>query len=397
MKIITFGCRMNAFESAVIARLIQGTRKDMVILNTCAVTAEAERQCRQAIRKARRDYPNAEIVVTGCAAQLHPEVFEAMPEVDRVIGNLEKLDKDTLCHSDKCIVGEIDRDILVPLVMDFEGKSKAFLQIQQGCDHACTFCIVRFARGHNKGISQAQIVEQAKLFVKNGYKEVVLTGADVASYPGGLVPLLDNLLQAVPNIERLRLGSLDPGAMGDDFIDLVVRHPQIMPYFHLSIQSGDNMILKRMGRRHTYESVLEWIQKMRKVCPNATFGADFITGFPTESDKQFNATMRLVQKANITHLHVFPYSERPGTPAAKMPQVPVKIRKERAAKLRNLGQKLYTDLLQSMVGKSVSVLTEGNGTGMTDNYVRIILKSKNSEGEIIKVKIKGIQENALVG
>ena len=397
MKIITFGCRMNSFESAAMARLLRDSSSDKVIINTCAVTAEAERQGRQAIRKARRDYPNAEIVVTGCAAQLHPEVFESMPEVDRVIGNLEKLDKDTLSHSDKCVVGEIDRDIAIPLVMDFEGKSKAFLQIQQGCDHACTFCIVRFARGHNKGISKNQIIEQAKLFVQNGYKEVVLTGADVASYPGGLVPLLDDLLQAVPDIERLRLGSLDPGAMGDDFIELVARYPQIMPYFHLSIQSGDDMILKRMGRRHTYESVLTWIQKMRKVRPNATFGADFIAGFPTETDAQFGATMRLVQKANITHLHVFPYSERPGTPAAKMPQVPVKIRKERAAKLRNLGQKLYADLLQNMIGKTVSVLTEGNRTGLTNNYIRVKLKNKYAEGKIISVQIQGVQDDALVG
>ena len=388
---------MNSFESAAMARLLQDVNKDIVLLNTCAVTAEAERQGRQAIRKARRDYPNAEVVVTGCAAQLHPEVFESMPEVDRVIGNLEKLDKDILCHSDKCVVGKIDRDILVPLVMDFEGKSKAFLQIQQGCDHACTFCIVRFARGHNKGISKDQIIEQAKLFVKNGYKELVLTGADVASYPGGLVPLLGDLLQAVPDIERLRLGSLDPGAMGDDFIELVARYPQIMPYFHLSIQSGDNMILKRMGRRHTHESVLEWIQKMRKVSPNATFGADFIAGFPTESDGQFDMTMRLVQEANITHLHVFPYSERPGTPAAKMPQVPVKIRKDRAAKLRDLGKKLYMELLHNMVGKSVPVLVEGNKTGMTDNYIRVILSNSDSEGKIVSVKIKGIQSDALVG
>ncbi|MBP5344438.1 MAG: tRNA (N(6)-L-threonylcarbamoyladenosine(37)-C(2))-methylthiotransferase MtaB [Alphaproteobacteria bacterium] len=397
MKIITFGCRMNAFESAVIARLIQGTHKDMVILNTCAVTAEAERQCRQAIRKARRDYPEAEIVVTGCAAQLHPEVFETMPEVDRVIGNLEKLSKDTLRHSDKCVVGEIDRDISIPLVMDFEGKSKAFLQIQQGCDHACTFCIVRFARGHNKGIPESQLIEQAKVFVQNGYKELVLTGADVASYPGGLVPLLDRLLQAVPDIQRLRLGSLDPGALDDDFIQLVKKYSQIMPYFHLSIQSGDNMILKRMGRRHTYESVMNWIQKMRQICPLATFGADFITGFPTESEEQFNSTLQLVKTANITHLHVFPYSERPGTPAVQMPQVPIKIRKERAAKLRKLGQELYEKLLKSMVGKVVPVLTEGNGSGMTDNYVRVILPSDCVEGEIVDIKIKGVQNDALVG
>jgi len=388
---------MNAFESAVIARLMQDSATDKVIVNTCAVTAEAERQGRQAIRKARRDYPSAEIIVTGCAAQLHPELFEAMPEVDRVLGNLEKLNQGILANSKKCVVGDINRDISVPLVMDFEGKSKAFLQIQQGCDHACTFCIVHFARGHNKGLPKKQIIEQAQIFVQNGYKELVLTGADVASYPGGLVPLLDELLQAVPEIERLRLGSLDPGALDEQFIDLVQKYPQIMPYFHLSIQSGDDMILKRMGRRHTHASVIKWIQKMRAVCPGATFGADFITGFPTETASQFKSTLKLVQAANITHLHVFPYSERPGTPAAKMPQVSAPVRKRRAAELRALGKKLYNDLLQSMVGKTVSVLTESNGTGLTDNYVRVKLKDKYPEGKIISVSIQGVQENALVG
>jgi len=397
MKIITFGCRMNAFESAVMARLMQDNLSDKVIINTCAVTAEAERQSRQAIRKARREYPNAEIVVTGCAAQLHPDVFEQMPEVDRVIGNLEKLDKDILHHSDKCVVGKINRDISVPMVMDFEGKSKAFLQIQQGCDHACTFCIVRFARGHSKGLPKDQIIEQAKVFVQNGYKEIILTGADVTSYPGGIVPLLEDLLKAVPQIERLRLGSLDPGALDDSFIQLVQRYPQMMPYFHLSVQSGDNMILKRMGRRHTHESVLRWIQKMRTVRPDATFGADFITGFPTESETQFEATKSLVQEAKITHLHVFPYSERPGTPAEKMPQIPVPVRKKRAAQLRALGKKLYDELLHSMIGTTVSVLTEGNGTGLTDNYVRVKIENKYPEGQIIPIDIQGVQDGELVG
>ena len=397
MKIITFGCRMNAFESAVIARALKDTDKDVVVINTCAVTAEAERQGRQAIRKAHRDFPDAEIVVTGCAAQLHPEVFESMPEVDRVLGNLEKLDAHLLCQSEKVVVGDVDRNIEIPLVVDFEGKTKAFLQIQQGCDHACTFCIVRFARGHSKGLSKSQIVEQAKLFIEHGYKEIDLTGADITSYPGGLVPLLDHLLKNVPEIERLRLGSLDPGALDESFVALAKQYPQIMPYFHLSIQAGDNMILKRMGRRHTKEQVLSWINQMRAVRPNAVFGADFIAGFPTETEEQFESTLDLIRSGNITHLHVFPYSERPGTPAAKMPQVPVSVRKERATKIRELGQKLQLKLLESMVGKTVPVLVEGNKTGLTDNYIRVILNKEYSEGTIVPFQIKGVKDNALVG
>ena len=235
------------------------------------------------------------------------------------------------------------------------------------------------------------------MFVQHGYKEIDLTGADITSYPGGLVPLLECLLKEVPEIERLRLGSLDPGALDESFIALAKKYPQIMPYFHLSIQAGDNMVLKRMGRRHTKEQVLHWIESMRSVRPNAVFGADFIAGFPTETDEQFESTLDLIRLGNITHLHVFPYSERPGTPAAKMPQVPVPVRKKRATKIRELGEKLQLKLLESMVGKTVPVLVEGNKTGLTDNYIRVILNKEFSEGTIVPVQVKGVKENALVG
>ena len=397
MKIVTFGCRMNTFESAIIARLGKDIPDNVIVVNTCAVTAEAERQCSQTIRKLKRENPDCTLIVTGCAAQLNPEKYAAMPQVDRVLGNHEKLDPRFLVNAQKKIVGNIEQDFDLPIVSDFEGRNRAFLQIQQGCDHACTFCIVRFARGHNKGLHPKKVIEQAKAFADAGFKEIVLTGADVASYPYGLVSITQQILTEVPQIERLRYGSLDPAALSDDFISLIKNYPQIMPHFHLSIQSGDNLILKRMGRRHSRENVIELAHKMRSVKPDIVLGADFITGFPTETEAQFNNTMKLVEEAGLTHLHVFPYSERPGTPAEKMPQIPVSQRKERAKILRELGTKKHLQLLERMVGKTLPVLIENNGMGWTENYLHVIVEEKYPIGEIILVKIKGVKDNALVG
>ena len=397
MRIVTFGCRMNTFESAVMARFGEDIPENVIVVNTCAVTAEAERQCRQTIRKLRRENPNAVLVVTGCAAQLSPEKYAAMPEVDRVLGNHEKLDKTLLQNSDPLVVGNIEQDFDLPIVSDFEGRNRAFLQIQQGCDHACTFCVVRFARGHNKGLAPDKVIQQAKAFAAAGFQEIVLTGADVVSYPYGLVEISQRILEEVPEIKRLRYGSLDPAPLGEDFVQLVHEYHQIMPYFHLSIQSGDNLILKRMGRRHSREDVLHLIECIRKYRPEATFGSDFITGFPTETETQFENTKKLVQEANITHLHVFPYSERPGTPAAKMSQVPREVRKKRAAELRSFGDKLHEVLLHKMVGQDVDVLVEKDGFGWTENYLRVMLNRKYPEGKIVAIHIKGVQDHALVG
>ena len=397
MKIVTFGCRMNTFESAVMARIGKDIPDDTIIVNTCAVTAEAERQCRQTIRKLKRENPNATVVVTGCAAQLSPEKYAEMPEVDRVLGNHEKLNKELLCGTQKCVVGDVEQAFELPIVSDFEGRNRAFLQIQQGCDHKCTFCVVRFARGHNKGLPPQQVIQQAKAFAQAGFQEIVLTGADVASYPDGLVEITKRILNEVPAIKRLRYGSLDPAALKDDFIQLVQQYPQIMPYFHLSIQAGDNLILKRMGRRHSREDVIALCQKIRAVRPDALFGADLITGFPTETPAQFENTTKLVREASLTHLHVFPYSERPGTPAAKMSQIPVVERKARAAKLRQLGDEMHTNLLKSMVGKKVSVLVESDGMGWTENYLHVILSKVYPVGTVVSIQIKGVKDNALVG
>lgn len=388
---------MNAFESAVMSRIAKDISDNVVVINTCAVTGEAERQCRQAIRKIKRENPDAIVVVTGCAAQLHPNEYAEMPEVDRVLGNHEKLNAALLKASPKVVVGDIEQPFDLPIVTDFEGRNRAFLQIQQGCNHQCTFCVVRFARGKNKGLPPQKVIEQAKAFAKAGFQEIVLTGADVASYPDGLVAITKQILTEVPQIQRLRYGSLDPAALKDDFVQMVQECPKVMPHFHLSIQAGDNLVLKRMGRRHTFEGVLALINKLKCVRPNVVFGADFITGFPTETDEQFEQTMRLVEQANLTHLHVFPYSARPGTPAAKMPQVSLIKRKERAATLRALGQQKQRALLQKMVGKKVPVLVETNQTGWTENYLHVILNDKYPSGQIVEVLIKGVKDNALVG
>ncbi|MBO7483500.1 MAG: tRNA (N(6)-L-threonylcarbamoyladenosine(37)-C(2))-methylthiotransferase MtaB [Alphaproteobacteria bacterium] len=397
MKIITFGCRMNTFESAVMAEKLPESA-DVVIVNTCAVTAEAERQGRQAIRRARREYPNAVLIATGCAVQLNPKSYQDMPEVDRVLGNREKLQEALLKGDIALAVDDIKDDLTLPIISHFEGRTRAFLQIQQGCDHHCTFCIVRFARGKNRGLSISQIIEQARTFTQNGFNEIVLTGADIVSHPDGFCRVVRLLLEQVPEIKRLRFGSLDPAPLKDDFVDLVHDFPQIMPYFHFSIQSGDDTVLKRMGRRHKRQDVLDLIKSLKKVRPNATFGADLITGFPGETDEQFKNTLDLVKKGNISHLHVFPYSERPGTPAIKLkPVISVATRKRRAKILRDLGQELTQKLYQKMQAQKVAVLVESDKKGWTENYLPVILDKKAKQGEIIKLTIKGYNENGLVG
>ena len=342
VKVITFGCRINSYESEVIKEKLS-LLDDVIIVNTCAVTAEAERQCRQALRKLRRENPGARIVVTGCAAQVNPQKFAAMPEVDLVLGNQEKASIDKILSqplSEKTIVGDIfsydGHDDFI--ITGFEGRQRAFVQIQQGCDHRCTYCIVPFARGHNRSVPAQEIIRQIKELLAQGFAEICLTGVDACSYKPSFSGLVKEILAALPLIPSLQFGSLDPAAIDDEFIDLVGRYPVIAPHFHFSVQSGDNMILKRMKRRHSREDVINLCAKIRAVRPEATFGADFICGFPTETIEQFENTVKLVHEAGITHLHVFPYSERPGTPAALMPQVDVEERRRRAHILRQQGE-----------------------------------------------------------
>ena len=397
MKIITFGCRMNTFESAIIAEKLPESA-DIIVVNTCAVTAEAERQGRQAIRRARREYPTATIIATGCAVQLNPKAYQDMSEVDRVLGNREKLQEAFLKGDTTLAVDDIQGDLSLPIVTHFDGRTRAYLQIQQGCNHHCTFCIVRFARGKNRGLPISKIIEQAHTFIQNGFQEIVLTGADIVSHPDGFCRVVRLLLEQVPEIKRLRFGSLDPAPLKEDFVELVRDFPQIMPYFHFSIQSGDDTILKRMGRRHKRQEVLGLIKALKRIRPDATFGADLITGFPGETEEQFQNTLDLVRSGNITQLHVFPYSERPGTAAIKLkPVIPVMMRKKRAKILRDLGQELTQKLFTKMVGKKVSVLVESDEKGWTENYLPVILSKKEKQGTIIKVKIKGYNKNGLVG
>jgi len=384
MQVITFGCRLNTFETAVMKQIAGENLDDVILVHTCAVTAEAERQCRQAIRQAARQNPDKKIIVAGCAAQLHPEVFAAMPEVFRVLGNHEKLTRESLLGHERVQVGDLsDEAPEIPIINQFEGRHRAFLQIQQGCDHACTFCVVRLLRGHNEGMPPDQVIEQAKRFVQAGFSEIVLTGVDVASYPHGLWQVTERLLIEVEGLKRLRFGSLDPAGVGEDFLSLLAKYPNLMPSVHLSVQSGDDLILKRMGRRHTAQDVIDFANRLRQVNPLATVGADLIAGFPTETEAQFQNTLNLIEKAQITHAHVFPYSSREGTAAAKMPMVPKAVRAERAERARQVGAIVQQNWLDKMVGKEVSVLVEQEGIGYTENYLPVQTHRPDLMGHII--------------
>lgn len=342
VEVVTLGCRINSYESEVFKEKLSAL-DNVIIVNTCAVTGEAERQCRQTIRKLRKENPQARIIVTGCAAQIAPHKFAAMAEVDLVLGNKEKTEIEKYIGreiTEKNIVGDIfsydnyDRY----LITGFEGRQRAFVQIQQGCDHRCTYCIVPYARGNNRSVAEEDIITQIRKLLAQGFKEICLTGVDACSYRPSFSGLVKHILEQIPELPSLQFGSLDPAAIDNDFVNLVGKYINIYPHFHLSVQSGDNLILKRMKRRHSRENVIRLCNAIRKVRPEATFGSDFICGFPTETDENFQNTVKLVDEAGITKLHVFPYSERPGTPAALMPQVPIEIRKERARILREHGE-----------------------------------------------------------
>ncbi len=340
VEVVTLGCRINSYESEVLKEKL-GNLDNVIIVNTCAVTGEAERQCRQTIRKLRKENPEAKIVVTGCAAQVATKKFADMPEVDLVLGNKEKAEIENYIDSkEKEVVSDIfnydsyDKYIIT----GFEGRHKAFVQIQQGCNHRCTYCIIPYARGNNRSVKEEDVIKQIRKLLEQGFREICLTGVDACSYQPSFSGLVKHILEQIPELPSLQFGSLDPAALDDEFIALVGNDKRIYPHFHLSIQSGDNLILKRMRRRHSREDVINLCNKIRAVRPEATFGSDFICGFPTETEEQFENTVKLVREAGINKLHVFPYSERSGTPAAAMPQVPVNIRKDRARRLRLEGE-----------------------------------------------------------
>jgi len=403
--VVTFGCRLNAFESEVMRQNASGGAPKTIIVNTCAVTAEAERQGRQAIRKLRRQHPDARIVVTGCAAQISPEKFESMPEVTQVLGNMEKLDPVNFQTpvDDRVVLSDIMqvRETAGHLISGFEGRTRAFIEVQQGCDHRCTFCIIPYGRGPSRSVSPERVVEQVRVLVDQGYAELVLTGVDVTSYGGDLPNhptlgvLVRRILKDVPDLKRLRLSSLDPVELDEELLRAVAEEDRVMPHLHLSVQAGDDMILKRMKRRHLRNDVIEIAKRVRDLRPGIALGADIIAGFPTETDEMFQRSEDLIDEAGITHLHVFPYSARQGTPAARMKRLNGDVVTERAARLRAKGQAAMDRLMQSWVGCQSRVLVEKDGQGFSDHYLPMRVKA--DAGQVVSATVHKVEDGVLIG
>ncbi len=403
-KFTTLGCRLNAYETEAMKELSQQAGlENLVVVNTCAVTAEAVRKSRQEIRRLRRENPDAQIVVTGCAAQTEPETFARMDEVDSVIGNTEKMQPATWQNMGPNFIGDTEKvkvdDIMSVtetaghLIDGFGTRSRAYVQVQNGCDHRCTFCIIPYGRGNSRSVPLGDIVDQANSLVENGYKEFVLTGVDITAYgedlPGSptLGQMCRRLLALVPGIERLRLSSLDPVEVDEDLWGLIEHESRLMPHLHISLQAGDDMVLKRMKRRHLRQDVYDFCNKARQLRPDVVFGADIIAGFPTETDEMAENSRLLLEECNITYAHVFPYSERPGTPAAKMPQVRGDKRKERAANLRAVGAANLARHLGEQVGRKLNVLAENETTGRTEQYAPVQFDFETEPGNIVFVQI----------
>jgi threonylcarbamoyladenosine tRNA methylthiotransferase MtaB len=406
--VLNFGCRLNAYEGESIrAALGRHNRDDIVVVNTCAVTAEAEKQARQAIRRLRRERPGARIVVTGCAAQVNAAAFAAMPEVDHVIGNREKLAdatwRDMGADSRRVSVGDILQDAppALPAVSHFPGKPRAYLEIQQGCDHRCTFCIIPYGRGPSRSLPLDAVAHQASQLAERGYREFVLTGVDITSYGHDLPdrPTLGatarRLLERVPGIDRLRFSSLDPAEIDADLLRLYAEEPRVMPHAHLSLQAGDDLILKRMKRRHSRARALDIAQQLRELRPGIALGADLIAGFPTESEAAFANSLRLIDEAGLAFVHVFPFSPRPGTPAARMPQLPVELRRARAALLRQAGDTALERFLSSRIGMQARILVEQSGVGRDETYAPVVLPHHMTKGSIVAARIAAARDGKL--
>ena len=416
VDVVTFGCRLNTYESQVMRREAEsaglGTLEGgAVIFNTCAVTAEAVRQAKQAIRKARRENPQARIIVTGCAAQTEPQNFAAMDEVDLVLGNEEKLKANSyralpdfgVNDTEKARVNDIFsvRETASHMVDAIEGRARAFVQVQNGCDHRCTFCIIPYGRGNSRSVPMGAVVEQVKRLVGNGYAEIVLTGVDLTSFGADLPanPKLGKLVKAilrqVPEVKRLRLSSIDSIEADDDLLEAIATEARLMPHLHLSLQSGDDMILKRMKRRHLRDQSIRFCEDVRKLRPGIVFGADIIAGFPTETEAMFENSERIVEECGLTHLHVFPFSPREGTPAARMPQVRRELVKQRAARLRAAGEAAYRRHLASLAGTRQSILVERHGLGRTEGFTLTAIAA-GQPGEIVEAVVTGHDDARLI-
>ena len=409
VTVITLGCRLNAYESEVMRAHAEASGAETVIVNTCAVTAEAERQARQAIRRARRDHPSAKLVVTGCSAQIDPARYAMMAEVDQVLGNAEKMQAQSFLDAGAARVRVNDiasvRETAGHLVAGFTGfggRARAFLEVQQGCDHACTFCIIPKGRGPSRSVPLGEIVRQARLLIENGAAELVLTGVDLTAYGGDLPgapslgQMVRRLLAQLPELRRLRLSSLDPVEIDAELWRLIGAEERLMPHLHLSIQAGDDMILKRMKRRHIRADALAAAERARALRPEIALGADLIAGFPTETEEMFLNTLRLVEEAGLTFLHVFPYSSRPGTPAARMPQVPHPVRRERAERLRQAGAVALARRLAARVGGTASVLAETDAAGHAEDFSPVRFEAPAPAGEIVAAHIIGSDGRHLI-
>ena len=411
-KFTTLGCRLNAYETEAMKELAaQAGLNGAVVVNTCAVTSEAVRKARQEIRRLRRENPDARLIVTGCAAQTEPETFAAMPEVDLVIGNTEKMQPETWARLSPDFIGQTERvqvdDIMSVtetaghLIDGFGTRSRAYVQVQNGCDHRCTFCIIPFGRGNSRSVPAGVVVDQIKRLVDAGYNEVVLTGVDLTSWGADLpaTPKLGDLvmriLRLVPDLPRLRISSIDSIEVDDNLMQAIASEPRLMPHLHLSLQHGDDLILKRMKRRHLRDDAIRFTEEALKLRPDMTFGADIIAGFPTETEAHFENSMKLVDDCNLTWLHVFPYSPRPGTPAARMPQVRGPAIKDRAARLRAAGDARVAAHLTAQIGQTHQILMENPHMGRTEQFTEVTLTAPQPEGQIIRATITGISGTQL--
>ena len=411
LDVVTFGCRLNAYESeAIRLRAGEAQLRNAVVINTCAVTAEAVRQSRQAIRRLKRENPARRILVTGCAAQTQPQTYAAMAEVDGVLGNAEKLTAQAYAdfgtgRSEKIRVNDIMsiRETAGQMVDHFEGHTRAFLQVQNGCDHRCTFCVIPYGRGNSRSVPMGAVVQEARRLVEKGFAEIVLTGVDLTSYgadlPGspGLGALVQKILKLLPELKRLRLSSIDSIEADALLMRMIADEERLMPHFHLSVQSGDDLILKRMKRRHSRADTIAFCDAVRRVRPDAAFGADFIAGFPTESEAMFAGSLALVDDAGLSSLHVFPYSARPGTPAAQMPQQSRTTVKERAARLRAKGEAAQTARLDAMAGSLHTVLVERGDIGRTPCFTPVALPKGLTPGSLARIAVTGRSRSHLTG
>ena len=410
-SLINLGCRLNIYEGEIIKdHLNNNNLKNVTVINSCAVTAEAEKKVAYEIRKAKKNNPKNKIIVTGCAAQINPKKYDTIKEVDLVLGNKEKLISNVWnsLNFEKSIQVEdilLEKKTVPTSIEKFDGKSRAYIEIQQGCDHRCTFCIIPYGRGNNRSVPAGEIVERIKKIVNNGYKEVVLTGVDITDYgkdlPGKptFSNLIKRIIKLVPDLEQLRLSSIDCAEIDEEFWDLL-SEKKLMPHFHISLQAGNNLILKRMKRRHSREMAISFCNKVLAIRKDATFGADLITGFPTETNKMFIDTLNLVDECHLTHLHVFPYSARDNTPASRMPQVEKYVIKDRAKILRKKGIEKLKKYLNKKIGEKDLILIEKNqnekSIGKDQNFFNVILDEKIREGDIVPCVYVGVNNDVLM-